>query len=208
QANNGIFVARSDDGGVTWGQPATVAANLYDGQHPVPFEIIPDLAIDTYHTLPDGRPNPNYGNLYETWARYYPSGQFPGEPDATGGSQVMVAISDDDGQSWQVQVQLKPGSGIPVSVVLSSDNSGQGLDPGLGLENRAHLAIGPEGNVYLSLFVAGDFEVFTSTAGARSFVAPDRATGRGLPFAPANIGDASPSTPGAGLPNNHFRTQP
>src|SRR5437899_1848093 len=30
QANNGVFVARSDDGGLTWVQPAAVASHRYD----------------------------------------------------------------------------------------------------------------------------------------------------------------------------------
>ena len=83
QANNGIFVSRSDDGGMTWQAPVAVASHLYDGSHKVPFDIIPDLAIDTFRFLPDGTtPNPNYGNLYEVWSRYYPAGQYPGEPDS------------------------------------------------------------------------------------------------------------------------------
>jgi hypothetical protein len=68
QSNNGIFVARSDDGGLTWNQPVAVIAHTYAGQ-PVDFEITPDLAIDTFPTLPDGSANPQYGELYETWTR-------------------------------------------------------------------------------------------------------------------------------------------
>jgi hypothetical protein len=55
-SNNGIFLARSDDGGSTWGTPVAVTSNLYDGVTPVPYEIMPDLAIDTNPS------SPNYGN--------------------------------------------------------------------------------------------------------------------------------------------------
>jgi len=85
QSNNGIFVARSNDGGLTWGTPVAVASNLYDGTDPVPLETFPDLAIDTFRLLPDGQPNPNYGNEYVTYTQLYPAGQFPGDSTSTGG---------------------------------------------------------------------------------------------------------------------------
>ena len=76
QSNNGIFMARSDDGGLNWQPPVPVVSHLYDGQHQVFFEVIPDLAIDTFQTLPNGQPNPNYDYLYVVWTRIYPAGQF------------------------------------------------------------------------------------------------------------------------------------
>ncbi len=75
-SHNGIFVARSADGGLTWNQPVAVASHIYDGSDPVPFEIKPDLAIDTFATLPGKQPNPYYGSLYVCWSRYYPAGRF------------------------------------------------------------------------------------------------------------------------------------
>ena len=67
--------------------------------------------------LPDGPPNPNYGSLYEVWTRYYPAGQFPGEPTATGGSDIMFAVSHDGGQTWQLQLEPLPGTGVLVTVI-------------------------------------------------------------------------------------------
>ena len=90
QSNNGIFVARSDDGGLTWNQPVAVVSHMYTGQ-PVDFEITPDLAIDTFRTLPDGSPNPRYGELYATWTRVYAPGHFPGQPDSTGGADILIS---------------------------------------------------------------------------------------------------------------------
>src|SRR5262249_40550787 len=73
-SNNGIFVVQSDDGGWTWQPPVAVAAHRFDDQE-VPFDVIPELAVDTFPTLPDGQPNPNRGNLYAAWTRNYPAGQ-------------------------------------------------------------------------------------------------------------------------------------
>ncbi len=42
KANNGVFVVRSDDGGLSWDSPATVAAQTYGGRTEVPFDIMPD----------------------------------------------------------------------------------------------------------------------------------------------------------------------
>src|SRR5205807_6587960 len=43
QSNNGIFVSRSDDGGLTWNQPTAVVSRRYDSVNPVAFELYPDL---------------------------------------------------------------------------------------------------------------------------------------------------------------------
>jgi hypothetical protein len=203
QANNGVFVARSDDGGLTWGQPAAVATHGYDGQHQVPFDIMPDLAIDTFRDLPNGLPNPNYGNLYAVWSRYYPPGLFPGEPTASGGSEIEIAVSHDGGRSWQTQLQLRAGSGALVTVLPDSFHSGIGPPAGLGASNWSHVSVGPEGDVYVALFDTGKFSVYHSTDGGQSFVRPDFTTGRGLPFANSSPTPYSPD----GLPTNHFRLQ-
>src|SRR5271165_5012414 len=98
QANNGIFVVRSDDNGITWGAPVAVASHLYTTT-PVPFDINADLGIDLFRTLPGGHLNPYYGDMYVTWARYYAAGEFPGEPGSSGGSDIMFASSHDGGQT-------------------------------------------------------------------------------------------------------------
>jgi hypothetical protein len=203
QSNNGVFVARSDTGGLTWNAPVAVASNLYDGQHPVPFEIKPDLAIDTYLTLPNGRPNPNYGNLYEVWSRYYPAGQFPGQPDSTGGSQIMLAVSRDGGRFWQLRLEQPPGSSVAETVLLDPLNTGV-PPPGLGAVNPSHVAVGPGGDVYVSLYFVGGFSVYRSTDAGQSFIAPDFSGTRGLPFGPS-----SNVVPGSvnGLPIDHFRQE-
>jgi hypothetical protein len=204
QANNGVFVARSDDGGVTWNSPVTVASNLYDGQHPVSFEIKPNLAIDTFRTLPNGQPNPNYGNLYAVWARYYAPGGFPGEPNSTGGSQIMFAVSRDGGLSWQLQFQPQTGTGPREPVIVDLFNSGITAPTGQGSVNWPHVTVGPEGDISVSAFVLDGYSVYRSTDDGKSFVPPDFSTGQGLPFGPSQNSNPTSSR---GLPTNQFRTQ-
>ena len=202
-ANNGIFVARSDDGGLTWNQPVAVDSYLYDGQNRVPFDIIPDLAIDTFRTLPNGQPNPNYGNLYESWSRYYPSGQFPGEPTALGGSNIMFAVSRDGGLSWKVQLEDQPAeSSEPITVIYNNGAfTGLQFPEGLGLENWSHVTVGPEGDIYVSQFLGAQFAVHHSFDGGASFDHPNLSTGERLPF-----GLNTPIGPGP-LSSNQFRLQ-
>src|SRR5262249_16136865 len=122
ESNNGIFVSKSRDGGLTWGQPVAVVAHTFTGAPgptgttgpngpEVPFEIDPNFAIDTYKTLPNGQPNPRYGDLYMAWVRVYPPGQFPGDPHSTDGTDIMFAVSRDGGQTWQTQLQTQPAPG-------------------------------------------------------------------------------------------------
>jgi hypothetical protein len=200
QSNNGIFVARSDDGGLTWDTPVAVAENLYDGTHKVPYEIMPALAVDTFATLPDGRPNPNYGTLYDVWARYYPAGQFPGEPTSQGGSQMFIAVSHDAGQSWQVQLKQPPGA-APTTVIDTDPNTGIGAQEGTGFAFWSKVTVGPQGDVYVADSDGGYFGVYHSTDGGKSFTAPDPVTLAGYPF-----GDTNNTLPGGTLNNSGFRT--
>ncbi len=113
QANNGIFLSVSGDGGLTWNPAIPVVDHTYTAGSPVPFEALPNLAIDTTATLPNGQPNPNRGRLYVTWTRYYPVGQMPGVTSPTGGSDIMFAYSQDGGITW-----ITPGQSVfnvPVS---------------------------------------------------------------------------------------------
>ena len=132
QANNGIFVVRSGDGGLTWGTPVAVASHLYTTT-PVPFEINADLAIDLYHTLPGGQPNPYYGEMYVTWARYYPAGDFPGEPGSGGGSDIMFSESHDGGQAWETQLTTNPLNGALDQRDLENGQHGHRCTCGTGI---------------------------------------------------------------------------
>lgn len=200
ESNNGIFVARSDDGGLTWNLPVAVVAQLYDGVNLVPFDLYPDLAIDTFRTLPDGRLNSNYGNLYVVWSRFYPAGQFPGAPTATGGSDVFIAVSRDGGQTWQTQLQNVPGIAVPVSAIQMPRNQG-GVPAGLGFITFPHLTTGPDGDVYVGLFEGGKYAVQHSTDAGATFTGPDFNSDQRFAFTL----DAAVVNNG-GLPTNSFRT--
>ncbi len=184
QSNNGIFVSRSDDGGLTWNQPVAVVAHMYAGQ-PVDFETTPDLAIDTFQTLPDGIANSHYGEMYTTWTRVYAPGHFPDEPNSTGGSDIMFAVSNDGGATWQLRLETDPASGEFVTTVQDPGIAGYGFLPlGFGVADQAHVTIGPEGDVYVSNFAGGDFVVQHSTDDGQSFSIPDcTGKGKGLVFA-------------------------
>jgi hypothetical protein len=209
QSDNGIFVARSDDGGLTWDTPVAVASNLYDGTDPVPFDIFPDLAIDTFRLLPDGQPNPNYGNEYVTFTQLYPAGQFPGDPTSTGGGAIMLAVSTDDGQTWQLRLQPQAGTGIPVTVIGPNDPYFTGEAPlGLTGQNYAQESVGPEGDLYVSYYMFGWFAVIHSTNAGETFTSVDLQNSDGLPFnSGIYVGNISADTGAAG-PTNDFRTLP
>jgi hypothetical protein len=197
-ANNGVFVARSDDGGLSWNQPpVAVVSHLWDGgpSDPVFFETTPDLAIDTFRQLPDGSQNPRFGTLYVVWTRLYPPGRFPGHPEFVGAGDVMIAVSLDGGQSWTTQFQ--PGTDL--TVIQDPANTETGL-AGASYVDQPHLAIGPEGDVYVSQFGAGDFAVHHSTDGGAHFLAPDHTSGLGIAL---GLGEANYAN---GLPQYGFRT--
>jgi hypothetical protein len=162
---------------------------------------MPDLAIDNIATLPNGTPNPNYGTMYDVWARYYPTGQYPGQPTATGGSQILLSVSHDDGQTWQLQLKPAVGTNPPATVIDTEPDTGVGLPEGTGFSFWSHITIGPEGDIYVAQSSAGRFSVHHSTDGGATFSDPDPATKAGFPF-----GDAIFVFPAPTLAHNHFRT--
>ena len=114
--------------------------------HAVLFEIIPDLAIDTFRTLPNGRPNPNYGNLYVAWTRIYSAGQFPGSPMRRRDRHHDRRV-EGCGRSWDTR--MRELDAIPRTTIEDSVND-PGTYAGLASVDRARLAVGPEGDVYVS----------------------------------------------------------
>ncbi len=183
-SNNGIFVASSPDGGATWNNPTTVDENTWAGGSApqVYFDVQPTIAIDTYKTLPNGHANPNFGNVYVAWSRFYPSGEFPGQPDSTGGSDVMFAVSTDTAQTWTTR--LGPTvNGITRSVIQDPDWDDNGtLSAGIGYVLWPDISVGTEGEIYVSTFGADDFTVYRSFDAGVSFIAPDRIAQTGVPF--------------------------
>lgn len=287
QANNGVFVATSDDGGLTWPQVNHVVKQRYDetltmstnavaaaaGQivtpvampadlfinktliideglpsmervkvtaftattftatftkahaagftinTPVFFDAQPDLAIDTYALLPNGNPNPNYGNLYVTWTRFYPASQFPTRPTAPAGTQIMFAVSSDGGQTWTPQLQAQGFSVVKDPLTGNSDSNANATE-GAGTNTLPRVTVGPKGEVYVTQFAGNRFPIFYSNDAGVSFRPPVPDTTNtnavGYPFGmdsdqytaiyPAGASTAS-FVPAGTLANNSFRTQ-
>lgn len=204
-ANNGVFVAVSTQAqrGLAWAPPVAVDANDYahNDRTPVPFDLVPDFAIDTFQTLPGGRTNPDFGNLYVTWTRLYPAGQLPGHPDATGGSDIMFAVSTDGGRTWTTRLQTDPTTGAAVSTIQDPLLGGQGdVSPGQGFLFYSQVAIGPEGDLYVSTYAGGYFTVYHSTDEGASFRPPNYYKDLGLPFFPTT------PVPSPTLMGDTFRT--
>ncbi len=188
QANNGVFVAKSTDGGATWDTPVAVSAQRYDltftssasgltagsgrvvtpaqmptglfvgkvfiideglasqervtvtaftsttftanfaKDHaagftvatPVFFDAQPDMVIDTSAT------STHSGNMYMTWTRFYPAGLFPGRTASLSGSEIMLAVSSDQGQTWTTLKQAYTSSAAAVTA-----GSGRVVTPAL-----------------------------------------------------------------------------
>ncbi|MCI0459686.1 MAG: FG-GAP-like repeat-containing protein, partial [Gemmataceae bacterium] len=217
QANNGVFVVRGDEstGDLVWGQPAAVASHTYTvGGPKVYFEAIPDLAIDTNPT------SPNHGNLYVTWTRFYPAGQVPWNPSAKGATDIMLAVSRDGGQNWTTQFQTQ-GS-VQISTI---EDPAAGLLPspveGAGFSTLSHVSVGPEGDLYVSMFAGNRFPVFHSTDAGAHFTNPDSrglnpfgdgTLFQGLPFGREDFPAGFPRNsqfpiPNGTLFNDKFRTQ-
>lgn len=210
-SDNGVFIVRSDDGGTTWETPVAAAANLYTGAGAVPFDIFPGLSIDTFPRLPDGTPNPNFGNEYVTFAQLEPGGQFPGDPTSMGGAVIQLAVSSDGGQTWQLRQQSVNGVTLPV--IGANDPAFTGEAPlGLSGQNNPRSSVGPDGDLYVAYFSFGSFAVVHSTDAGRSFSSADAVSGNGYPFYfGAYIGSTDAASEssgplGAGGPTNQFRT--
>jgi hypothetical protein len=147
KANNGIFVATLSGG--TWTTTAVASQTYNTSTGPdVAFDALPDMAIDAA------------GKLYVTWTRFYPGNTTNGFPQsngtrlATGGSDIMLAVSSDSGQHW---TQRNQGATlVPILREPSTPTSGIGS----GSQFFSQVAVGTGGNVYVSY-------VFTSNAAFR-----------------------------------------
>src|SRR5205823_3876655 len=83
-----------------------------------------------------------------------------GEPDATGGRQVLADGSRDRGRLCQVQSQTV--NRVADSATLNSENTGKASTQGLGAGDRAHLAYGRDGTLHAALLSHGEVQDFAS----------------------------------------------
>ncbi len=208
QSNNGVFVARSNDGGASWNEPTAVASHVYAGAD-VLFDMQPVLAVDSFPELPNGDANPDFGSLYVTWVRVYPVGQLPGGFGLGGGAtDIMVAVSHDGGATFTTQLQTLDGVD-GVSAIKDPDLAFvDDAAPGRGYMVFPRIAVGPASTVYVSTYAGGDFTVYASTDGGATFRSPDRNDLTGLPFEHTQTQLINGVLPGPALFNDDFRTLP
>jgi CARDB len=165
-SSNGIFVAKSTDGGQSWLQPTAVDTNLYTGTA-VPFDEYPDMAIDTIAG------SPYLGSIYVTWTTFYPADEFPGDAGSTGGSQLMIAISSNQGSSFKTQMQNVPGTGPATGLVSAIQDPSGGVGGGTeydgpgSFDKFTTITVGA-GAVYVTAFSGGNATIFYSKSGGRS----------------------------------------
>src|SRR6202165_2860243 len=121
---NQILIAKSTDGGATFGAPVRVADNLHDIFNPVGFfrvNSFPNLAV--YRVT---------GKLYVVWADMRNgSAQILGSQSATGAGgtwSAPVVLNSDSGTNFHFfpAVSVKPGSGnVYVSFYSNENNVGK-----------------------------------------------------------------------------------
>lgn len=196
ETNSGIFVSRSDDGGVSWNEATTVSAHNFEGVV-VPFDAQPDLAIDTSATRTDGSPNPYFGNMYATWITLYPAGQFPLRPDFLGGGTGMIAVSEDGGDTWEPLTRqtffpvdlngngnFEPEEFFPVVIPALAEDLGFFAEAGTASTFAAvpRVSIGPDGDIYVGASGGGTYSIFHSPDGGQTMLQPIRETATRTPF--------------------------
>ncbi len=108
---NGIFLNRSDDGGVTWrGQPAPV---IYQPEQPgIPFEDKPMLGIDR-SSQPGRR-----GNVYVAWTEF-----------RRHESVILFARSTDGGLSFSAPLEISDRPGSPKDSVGADEGTDIAVGP-------------------------------------------------------------------------------
>ncbi len=132
RAWNGIFVSRSDDGGLTWGDPVPVVDHINTVK---PFEDKPWLVTDN---LPR---SPNFGNVYLAWTRFDEYGSASPH-DST---HILFSRSTDGGGSFSVPIRISDTGGD----ALDSDDTVEGAVPVVGPGGEVYVAwAGPRGIVF------------------------------------------------------------
>jgi hypothetical protein len=158
-ADNGIFVSRSDDGGLTWNAAvAVVAPNLWDGgsNSAVMFDALPALAIDA------SEGSPHIGNMYVTWTRAYPVGSYPGGLASTAGTDIMLAVSTDGGQTWSPKFR---SGNIPVLRGMGANDVDASTAAGGGAYNFSQVTVAANGTVVFSYQEGAEFRWAASANG-------------------------------------------
>jgi len=125
RAENGIFVTRSNDAGVTWSNPV---AAVDHANTVLPFEDKPWMAASG-------------DTVYLAWTRF----DEYGVKDPNCRTHIVVAKSADGAKSFAMP---RPISDSPGDCV-DSDNTVEGAVPAIGVDGRVHVVwAGPKGLVH------------------------------------------------------------
>jgi len=185
--SNGVFVARSDDGGMTWLPTVPVDTNQFFNPA-VDFEDKPFVAAD-HHVS-----SPFQDRVYLSWTRFY-QGNYPGSGTAYGGD-IMFSYSTDQGATWSTPTRLTDPAGEPL-------NGGTGV-LATSFVHGSEPEVGPDGSVYVTYWFGGRTSVRRSTDGGVSFGTTSYPFG--TPFDVSQLYDHDgSSTNGTQLPNLSFR---
>ena len=126
---NGLFLAASEDGGLTYEPPVTLIEHV---NSIVPFEDKPYPAVDL---SPD---SPYQGAVYVAWTRFTRYGSA--SPDDS--SFIYVVASHDGGRTFSRPQRLPAGGGD----ALDGDDTVEGAVPALGPDGEVYIAwSGPRG---------------------------------------------------------------
>lgn len=125
RAENGIFVTRTDDAGITWSNPVPAVDHL---NTVLPFEDKPWVAASG-------------DSVYLAWTRF----DEYGIPDPNCRTHIVAARSIDGGKSFQMPRPISDSPGD----CLDSDNTVEGAVPAIGVDGRVHVVwAGPKGLVH------------------------------------------------------------
>lgn len=125
RAETGIFVTRSDDAGITWGNPVAGVDHL---NSVLPFEDKPWIAAEG-------------DKVYLTWTRF----DEYGVKDPNCRTHIVAARSLDGAKTFQMP---RPISDAPGDCE-DSDNTVEGAVPSIGIDGRVHVVwAGPKGLVH------------------------------------------------------------
>ncbi|MGD2135995.1 MAG: sialidase family protein [Gemmatimonadales bacterium] len=139
----GIYVAASNDGGLTWETPVPIVDHVNSIE---PFEDKPYPAVDLSAV------SPHRGNLYVAWTRFTRYGSTAPEDS----SFIYFARSTDGGHSFDRPIRIPAQGGDAVD----SDGTVEGVVP----------AVGPDGTVYLTWSGPRGIEFTRSTDGGVSWL--------------------------------------
>ena len=177
KAWNGIFVSRSEDGGLSWGDPVPVVDHINTVE---PFEDKPWLVTDTE------RGSRHFGNLYVAWTRF----DVYGSADPADSTQILFSRSVDGGTTFSVPIRISDSGGDAVD----SDDTVEGAVPSVGPNGEVYVAwAGPRGIVFdRSLdggWTFGEDRVITDNPGGWDIPAPGMTRHNGMPVTGVDLSE-------------------